>query len=416
MDLFEKIKKNVGSQYEDINRVALAFSGGLDTTVIVSILHELGKEVVTCTLDLGNREDMAKIKKHAEKLGVKKHYSINAQKEFIKEYIWPSVKANGRYEGAYPLATALGRPLIAKKLVEIAKIEKADAAAHGSTGKGNDQIRIESGIRALSSLKILAPIRDWNLWRDEEIEYAKSRSLDVKTTKEKPYSVDQNIWGRSIECGQIENPEIEPPEDAYEWTAPLSSTPDKVSNIEIFFEKGVPQKISIDKKEYTDEMEMLEQLTVVAGKHGIGRIDTLENRTIGFKSREVYEAPSAVVILKAHKDLEKYILTKDTIFHKNYLDNLYSTLVYEGKWFSPLRIALDKFYDEIESNVSGSVKLKLIKGNIIIAGRTSNNALYDKNIATYDKSTTWNQFEGGAFSKLFNTQCSAAYKIKYKPK
>ncbi|MEW6528780.1 MAG: argininosuccinate synthase [Candidatus Micrarchaeota archaeon] len=413
LDLLDKVKKKVGDEYKDINRVVLAFSGGLDTTVIASLLLELGKEVITCTLDLGQEGELKKITEKSKRIGIKKHYFIDAKKEFVREYIWPAIKANAMYEGSYPLFTALGRPLIAKKLAEIGKKENADAVCHGSTGKGNDQVRIDAGVIALSPMKVVAPVRDWGLTRDVEIEYALNRKLDVKITKDKPYSIDENLWGRSIEAGPIENPEQVVPEDAYEWTKPVEQAPSQSEIAEIFFESGVPKEIEIDGTTYKDEIEMIKRLSAVAGAHGIGRIEHMEDRTMGFKSREVYETPAAFIVLPAHKDLEKYILTKDEIFHKAYLDNLYSTLVYEGKWYSPLRVALDKFNQEVETNVTGSVKIKLYKGGASTISRKSKNALYDFNIATYNKGSSFNQKEGGIFTKIWLMQYSTAYKMKY---
>ena len=413
MDLFERVKQVTGNSYDDIDKVVLAFSGGLDTTVILAILQDMGKEVITCTLDLGQEGELLNVAEKSKKMGAKTHYAIDAKKEFVNEYLWPGLKANAMYEGSYPLFTALGRPLIAKKLAEIGVKEGAQAVCHGSTGKGNDQVRIDAGIKALSSMKVIAPIRDWGLCREEEIEYALEKGLDVKVTKAKPYSVDENLWGRSIEAGPVENPENEVPEDAFEWTIPAENAPDTASIVDIHFQKGVPIEIIIDGVSHKDEVEMIRALDKAAGAHGVGRIDHMEDRTVGFKSREAYEAPAASVILPAHKDLEKYVLTKDEIFNKANLDNLYSTLVYEGKWFSPLKVALDKFNDEVESSVTGTVKMKLYKGSARVLSRKSANALYDKNLATYDKGSSFDQLEGRAYTKLHLIQYSTAYKMKY---
>ncbi len=411
--MLKKVKEKTGSAYGDVDKVVLAFSGGLDTSVIASLLQDMGKEVITCTLDLGQQGEFKGIEAKSKKIGCKKHYGLETKKEFVKEYLWPGVKANAMYEGNYPLFTALGRPLIAKKLVEIGKKEGAQAVCHGSTGKGNDQVRIDAGVSALSSMKVIVPVRDWGLTRDEEIVYAKEKGLDVKVTKEKPYSVDENLWGRSIEAGPIEFPEQAVPEDAYEWTKPAEKAPDKPSFVDISFEKGIPVEVSIDGTAYKDEVEMLKALTKAAGEHGVGRIEHMEDRTIGFKSREAYEAPAALTILPAHQDLEKYVLTKDELFHKVYLDNLYSDMVYTGKWFSPLRVAVDKFNDEVESAVTGTVRMKLYKGRASVASRKSANALYSHNVATYDKGSSFDQKEGGAFTKLWLMQYSTAYKMKY---
>ncbi len=391
-------------------KVVLAYSGGLDTSVILKMMQEkLNAEVVTVTVDVGQKDDFEKIEEKAIKFGAVEHYTIDAKKEFAEGYIFKAVKANALYDGVYPLATALARPLIAKKLVEIAKKENADAIAHGCTGKGNDQVRFDLAVKALyPGIKIIAPVRDWGLTRDWEMEYAKKHGIPVK---DKIYSIDENLWGRSIEGGILEDPLEEPPEEVFEWTLPPEKTPEKPEYLEIGFENGVP--IGINGKEM-EAVELIETLNFIGGKHGIGRIDHIENRVVGIKSREVYEAPAALLIITAHKDLEKLVLTKWVTEFKGIVDSKWAWLVYSGLWFEPLREALDAFIDEVEANVSGSVKMKLYKGSIAVVGRSSDNALYDTKLATYEKFSTFDQKLAAGFIELFGLQSVLAYSTKNK--
>ncbi|AHF79892.1 argininosuccinate synthase [Thermococcus paralvinellae] len=392
-------------------KVVLAYSGGLDTSVILKLMQEkLNAEVITVTVDVGQKDDFKKIEEKALKFGAVKHYTIDAKEEFAKEYLAKAIKANALYEGAYPLATALARPLIAKKIVEIAKKENADAIAHGCTGKGNDQVRFDLAVKALyPEIKIIAPVREWGLTRDWEMEYAKKNGIPVK---EKIYSIDENLWGRSIEGGILEDPSEEPPQEVFEWTLSPEKTPEKPEYVTIEFEEGVP--VALNGKEM-NLVELIETLNFIAGKHGVGRIDHIEDRTVGIKSREVYEAPAAITLIKAHKDLEKFVLTKWALEFKEIVDSKWSWLVYNGLWFEPLREALDAFINTVEEKVSGTVKVKLYKGNAIVVGRKSQNALYDINLATFEKSD-YDQKLAIGFIELFGMQSVLAYSMANKSK
>lgn len=362
----------------------LAYSGGLDTSVMVNWLTEkYGFEVITVTLDVGQQEDLKVIEEKAKIVGAVKHYTIDAKKEFVERFIFPAIKANALYEGKYPLSSALSRPLIAEKLVEIAKKENASAVAHGCTGRGNDQVRFEVTIEALApELKIIAPVREWKLTRIEEIEYAKKHGIPVQTKKH-PYSIDQNLWGRSIECGPLDNPETEPPPDVFEWTVQPEKAPDTPEYLTIKFEEGIP--VSVNNKKFSS-VGLVDYLNRFAGKHGVGRIDHIEDRVVGLKSREVYECPAAICLIEAHKDLEKLVLTRHEIMFKELVDHQWSWLVYSGLWVEPLRKDLEAFIDKTQKNVTGEVKLKLFKGNVWVVGRSSPYSLhvepdYDQSIA-----------------------------------
>ena len=362
----------------------LAYSGGLDTSVMVNWLAEkYGFEVITVTLDVGQQEDLKVIEEKAKIVGAVKHYTIDAKKEFVERFIFPAIKANALYEGKYPLSSALSRPLIAEKLVEIAKKENASAVAHGCTGRGNDQVRFEVTIEALApELKIIAPVREWKLTRTEEIEYAKKHGIPVQTKKH-PYSIDQNLWGRSIECGPLDNPETEPPPDVFEWTVQPEKAPDTPEYLIIKFEEGIP--VSVNNKKFSS-VGLVDYLNRFAGKHGVGRIDHIEDRVVGLKSREVYECPAAICLIEAHKDLEKLVLTRHEIMFKELVDHQWSWLVYSGLWVEPLRKDLEAFIDKTQKNVTGEVKLKLFKGNVWVVGRSSPYSLhvepdYDQSIA-----------------------------------
>jgi len=381
-------------------RVVLAFSGGLDTSVILSLLQEkLNAEVITVTVDVGQNDNFEEIALKSEKLGAVKHYNIDAKEEFVKDYVIPAIKANGLYEGKYPLSSALSRPLIAKKLVEVAKLEDADAVAHGCTGKGNDQVRFEVTIKALNpKLKVIAPVRDWKLTRDWEIEYAKSKGIPVKV---KPYSVDENLWGRSIECGVLENPNVEPPNDIFKWTVAPEKAPEKPECVTIGFECGVPVSINGEK---LGPVETIKKLNRIAGAHGVGRIDHIEDRTVGLKSREVYECPAAITIIEAHKDLEKLTLTRWELEFKRLADEMWTWLVYSGLWVEPLRSELQEFINSVNSRVSGEVTLKLYKGTAMVVGRESQNALYNIKLSTYEAWSTFDQELAKGFIELWGLQ------------
>jgi len=394
-------------------KVVLAFSGGLDTSVMVKWLQEKYEyDVVTLTLDLGQGKDLKKVEEKAWSLGVVNHYSIDAREEFINDYVVPAIKANALYMDAYPISSSLSRPLIASKLVEVAELEGAEAVAHGCTGKGNDQVRFDITIKALNpKLKIIAPVREWNMTRDREIEYAKEHGIPIPATVDSPYSIDQNLWGRSIECGVLEYPEKEPPEEVYEWTASPEKAPDEAEYITIGFEEGVP--ISLNGEEMTT-LELVEKVKTIAGKHGVGRIDHIEDRIVGLKSREVYECPAAINILKAHFDLEKMVLTRHEKLFKRIVDHEWAYLVYAGLWMDPLKEALDAFIDKTQERVTGEVTLKLYKGSAHVVGRSSPYSLYDLNLATYDISSTFDQTAAVGFIELWGLPTVTAWSIKKK--
>ncbi len=367
-----------------MDKVVLAYSGGLDTSVCIRWLQDkYNMEVICLAVDVGEGKDLEFIKQKALKIGAKKSYVADAKEEFVKEYVWPTVKANGLYEGVYPLSAALSRPLICKILVDVAEQEGAQAVAHGCTGKGNDQVRFDVSVGALApNLKVIAPVREWPMSREDEIEYAKERGIPVPVGKQNPYSIDQNLWGRSIECGVLEDPWVEPPEDAYLWTVNPLNSPDEPAYVEIAFEKGIP--VALDGK-VMGGVELLQTLNEIAGGYGIGRIDHVENRLVGIKSREIYEAPAATVVIAAHKALEGLTLPRETAHFKPILEQKYAELAYFGLWHSPLMNAIGAFVDTTQQNVSGTVKVKLQKGQAIVVGRKSNSSLYDYNLATYDK-------------------------------
>ncbi|MCD6529585.1 argininosuccinate synthase [Candidatus Bathyarchaeota archaeon] len=391
-------------------KTVLAYSGGLDTSVCIKWIQEkYNSEVITLTVDVGQKRNFKLIEERAKKLGVLKHYYIDAKKEFVLNYVFPAIKANAMYEEAYPLSSALSRPLIASKLVEIAEKEGASAVAHGCTGKGNDQVRFEVTIHALNpKLKIIAPVREWNLNREDEVEYLKESGLDIEIEQGGVYSIDQNLWGRSIEGGILEHPDIEPPEEIYEWTSSIEKTPEEPRYLKIGFSKGVPTHID---GESMEPVELIRELNVIAGRHGIGRIDHLEDRLVGIKSREVYECPAAVVLLKAHRDLEKSILTRRELEFKYLVDSEWSRLVYFGLWMEPLREDLESFINSTQERVSGEVKMKLYKGNAVVVGRSSKNMLYDLNLATYGLESTFNQKASEGFIELWGLQTKLARKL-----
>jgi argininosuccinate synthase len=381
-------------------KIVLAYSGGLDTSVLIKWLQQkYNADVVTVTLDVGQKENLKSIEEKAMKLGVLRHYSIDAKGEFAKNYIFPAIKANALYEGKYPVSTSLSRPLIALKMVEVAEKEGADAVAHGCTGKGNDQVRIEVSVKALNpNLKVIAPVREWNMTRDAEIEFAKEHGIPIPVDRDRPYSIDQNLWGRSIECGILEYPDKEPPEDAFEWTVPPEKAPNEPEYIDIEFECGIPKALN---GREMDPVDLIETLNMIVGKHGIGRIDHVEDRLVGIKSREVYECPAATVIIEAHKDLEKMVLTRHEVLFKQHIDAYWAYLVYAGLWMDPLKEDLDAFIDKTQEKVAGEVRIKLYKGSAQIVGRSSPYSLYDLNLATYNIDTTFNQTASAGFIEIW---------------
>jgi argininosuccinate synthase len=387
-------------------KVVLAYSGGLDTSVCIRYLQTLHKlDVITVTVDCGQQDDFKEIEKKADAIGATKHVYIDAREDFAHDYIVPSIKANGLYQGKYPLATALARPLIAAKAVEVAKKEGAIAVAHGCTGKGNDQIRFDVTMRALSpDLKIIAPIRDLNLTRDLEISFAKEQNIPI-SSEAKKYSIDINLWGRALEGGKIEEADFEPPEDAFQF---INFQNDKAGYMEIEFEEGIP--VAVD-DEHIPLVDLIQYANDVAGGHGIGIIDHIEDRVVGIKSREVYEAPAALAIIEAHKDLEKMVLTKHELAFKQIVDNQWSWLAYSGLWQDPLRTDLDKFIDATQNRVSGKVRLKMEKGSLRVVGRKSKYSLYKDSLATYATGSTFDQSLAKGFVELWGLQSVIANSV-----
>ncbi len=380
----------------------LAYSGGLDTSVLIKYLQEkCNAQVITVTVDVGQQEDIAGAADKAKKLGVLKHFSIDAKEEFCKEYIFPAIKANALYEGKYPISTSLSRPLIAKKMVEIAEKEGATSLVHGCTGRGNDQVRFDVTLGSLAPGKqILAPVREWGLTREEEIAYAKTKGIPVSSSAKK-YSIDASVWGRAIECGLLEDASQAPPDDAYEWTVAPEKAPDKAEILTLTFEAGIP--VAVNGKAMAP-LDLIMEVNKIAGRNGVGRIDHIEDRLVGIKSREVYECPAATVILEAHKDLEKMVMTRHQVLFKQQIDSEWVFLAYAGLWVDPLKDDLDAFINKSQENVSGEVKLKLYKGSMQVIGRSSPNSLYDKNLANYNIKTTFNQAYSKGFIELWGLQ------------
>lgn len=380
-------------------KVVLAYSGGLDTSVAIKWLQDKGYDVIALGLDVGEGKDLDFVKEKALKVGAIQSYSIDAKKEFAEEYALPVLQAHALYEQKYPLVSALSRPLIAKKLVEIAEQFGAEAVAHGCTGKGNDQVRFEVSIKSLNpNLKVLAPVRDWKWSREEEIEYAKANGIPIPIDLDSPYSIDQNLWGRSNECGVLEDPWVTPPEDAYDLTVSIEDAPDTPDIVEIEFEQGVP--VSINGVKYELD-ELILKLNALAGKHGVGRIDHVENRLVGIKSREVYECPGAMTLIKAHKELEDLTQPREVAHFKPIIEQKMTELIYNGLWFSPLQNALLAFLKETQKSVTGTVRVKLFKGHAIVEGRKSEYSLYDEKLATYTKEDEFDHDAAVGFIELF---------------
>ncbi|PEA56852.1 argininosuccinate synthase [Bacillus pseudomycoides] len=380
-------------------KVVLAYSGGLDTSVAIKWLQEKGYDVIALCLDLGEGKDLEFVKEKALSVGAIKSYMIDVQEEYANEYALKALQAHTLYEGKYPLVSALSRPLIAKKLVEIAETEGASAVAHGCTGKGNDQVRFEVSIQALNPyLEVIAPVREWKWSREEEIAYAKENDVPIPINLDSPFSIDQNLWGRSNECGILEDPWAAPPEEAYEMTAALENTPNKPEFVEIGFEAGVPTTLNGVAYPLA---ELIKTLNSLAGKHGVGRIDHVENRLVGIKSREVYECPAAMTLITAHKELEDLTLVKEVAHFKPMIEQKLTDLIYNGLWFSPLKDALAAFLQETQKHVTGTVRVKLFKGHAIVEGRKSDYSLYDEKLATYTVEDEFNHDAAVGFISLF---------------
>jgi argininosuccinate synthase len=381
-------------------KIVLAYSGGLDTSVSVKWIQEkYGYDVIAVSLDVGEGKDLEAIKDKALKVGAIKSYMIDAKEMLAKEYILPALKANCLYEGKYPISSALSRPLISKILVDIAEKEGAAAVAHGCTGKGNDQVRFEVSIQALNpKLKVVAPVREWGMTRDEEILYAQENGIPIPVDLDNPFSIDANIWGRACEAGVLEDPWAEAPEAAFDWTNPLHLAPEEAEYVEIEFEQGVPVGLNGEKVEL---VQLIETLNELGGKHGVGRIDHIENRLVGIKSREVYENPAALILINAHKELEFLTLPREVTQFKTQVDQQMAKMIYDGLWYSPLKAALDAFVDETQKVVSGTIRVKLNKGNHMVVGRKSAHSLYNEELATYSKGDAFDHNAAVGFIKIW---------------
>ncbi|MDU5336869.1 argininosuccinate synthase [Enterococcus sp.] len=380
-------------------KVILAYSGGLDTSVSIKWLVDEGYDVIACCLDIGEGRDTEFIKNKALQVGATESYAIDAREEFSQDFVLIALQGNTYYENSYPLVSALSRPLISKKLVELAHQTGATTIAHGCTGKGNDQVRFEVSIAALDpNLKIIAPVREWKWSREEEINYAAEKGVPIPADLDNPYSIDQNLWGRACECGILEDPWATPPAGAYAITAELEDTPDKPTIVEITFEKGVPTTLDGEKLSLAN---LIMKLNTIAGVHGIGRIDHIENRLVGIKSREVYECPGAEVLMKAHKELEDLVFVREMAHFKPVIEQQLCQMIYDGLWFNPTMDALIAFLKQSQEVVNGVLRVKLFKGNVIVEGRKSDNSLYNENLATYTSADTFDQDAAIGFIKLW---------------
>lgn len=394
-----------------VEKVILAYSGGLDTSVAIKWLAErYGCEVITLTIDVGNERDFSAVRQKALNAGAIKALVADAKEQFVYHYVFPALQADAIYEGQYPLATALSRPLMAKLLVDAAREEGANAVAHGCTGKGNDQVRFEVGVNTLApELKILAPAREWGMNREETISYAERHGIPVPITVASPYSIDENLWGRSNECGVLEDPWVEPPADAYAWTKSPVEAPDKPAYLEIGFDKGIP--VNLDGQEM-DGVNLIMHLNELAGNHGVGRIDQLENRLVGIKSREIYEAPAATVLLQAHQALEAMTLTKEQLRFKQKVAAEYADLTYNGLWFTSLHQDLTAYVQSSQRYVTGTVRLKLYKGSCTLVGRKSPFSLYDYGLATYDKADVFDQSAAAGFIHIWGLSAKTQAQVQ----
>jgi argininosuccinate synthase len=393
------------------DKVVLAYSGGLDTSIAIKWLADkYNVDVIAFTVDIGGVADLESIKQKALKVGAIKAIVMDARKTFVNEYLFPAIKANTLYEGQYPLATALGRPLMAKLQVDVARQEGAVAVAHGSTGKGNDQVRFDVSVAALApDLKIIAPAREWGMTREESIAYAEKHNIPVPITVSSPYSIDENIYGRSIECGVLEDPWVEPPEDAFIWTKEIKDTPDEPEYIEVTFEKGIPMALN---GETVDGITLLQRINEQAGKHGVGRIDHIESRLVGIKSREIYEAPAGQLLIKAHKALEAMTLTRAQLRFKETISAEYADIVYNGLWFTAHRKDLEAYINNSQRYVSGTIRIKLHKGNCVVVGRKSLFSLYDLSLATYDEGDVFDQSASPGFIHIWGLPAKMQRKLQ----
>lgn len=398
-----------------MSSVVLAYSGGLDTSVAIRwIKEQYNLDVITLTIDIGNARDLPAIAARAQQIGAVKSMVVDARADFMRYFVWPALQAGAIYEGNYPLATALARPLIARLLVEVARAEGAIAVAHGCTGKGNDQVRFDVSINTLApDLKIIAPVREWSMTRDSEIAYAAEHAIPINVSTVNPYSVDQNLWGRSVECGVLEDPWAEPPEEVFDWT----SNPDgderiEPTYLEILFQHGIPLALN---GEDMDGVLLVETLNKLAGNYGIGRIDHIENRLVGIKSREVYEAPAAVVLHTAHQALESLTLGRDQARFKEIVAAEYARLIYNGQWYSALHQDLAAYVQSTQRFVSGTVRVKLSRGHCAVVGRRSEHSLYNHGLATYDSGDQFDHDAALGFIKLWSLPLSTQAQAQLLP-
>ncbi len=396
------------------DKVVLAYSGGLDTSVAIPWLKEkYNVDVVALTIDVGNEKDFTAVKEKALKVGAIKAIVADAKDAFVKYFVFPAVQANALYEGVYPLATALSRPLMAKLLVDTALEEGATSVAHGCTGKGNDQVRFDVGVHALApQLNVIAPAREWKMTREQTMDYAKKHDVPVPVTVKSPYSIDENLWGKSIECGVLEDPWTEPPEDVWVWTKSPAKAPNRPTYVEIGFEQGIPVSLDGDQM---DGVVMIRRLNEVAGDNGIGRVDHIENRLVGIKSRELYEAPAAYVIITAHQALEAMTLSKDQLRFKQKASIEIADIIYNGLWFSALNRDLSAYIQSSQRYVTGVVRLKLFKGHIQVVGRKSPKSLYNLSLATYDKGDTFDQSAAVGFIHLWGLPVATQAQVQLLP-
>jgi argininosuccinate synthase len=384
-----------------VKKCVLAYSGGLDTSVIIRwLIENYHCEVIAFAADVGQGEDLEPLRAKALKTGASKIVIKDLREEFARDFLMPALQANALYEGNYPLHTALGRPLIAKNLVDVAKAHGADAIAHGCTGKGNDQVRFEVVTAALAPhLKCIAPVRVWDLrTRDEEIAYAKKHGIPIKATAAKPYSLDSNLWGMAIECGALEDPAVEPVESAWQTTRSPQKAPSQPQVVEIGFTRGVPTRLN---GKPLKVVRLIEELNRIGALHGVGRIDMVENRLVGIKSRELYEAPAATLLIAAHRELEAMCLDRELAHFKPILEMKFAELAYYGLWYSPLREAISAFVSKTQEHITGTVRLKLLKGTVSVVGRESPSSLYDVALATYDAGDTFDRTAAEGFIKIF---------------
>jgi argininosuccinate synthase len=398
------------------NKIIVAYSGGLDTSVMVKWLSlKYDGEIIAVCGDLGQKAELEGLEEKALKTGASKFILADLKHEFITEYVWKALKAGALYEGAYPMACAIGRPLLAKMLTEIAQQEGANIIAHGCTGKGNDQVRFEVGIQTLApEIKIEAPLRTWEFKsREEEMEYAEAHNIPVKAKKNSPYSIDENLWGIAVECGVLEDPTMPPPEDAFQITVNPKDAPGESEIISIHFDKGIPVWVN---GIHFDPVTLVSELNKIGGRNGIGRMDLIENRVVGIKSREIYEAPAAVILHNAHHELEKLILDKETFRYKQDVSNKIANLIYDGLWFSPLFNSLMAFVDSTQENLTGEVVLELYKGNITVLSRSSIHSLYNKELATYTSEDTFDHKASEGFIKIYGLPYKTMSLVKNKIK